>query len=82
MKSSTNKSLNDRLVYNSFKLSNNQLIKSSNRPDIVRKFHFKFIRFLMIPSIDKVAKEYQIHRKYVEIKFRIINSFQKVLFPT
>lgn len=47
---------------------------------IVKKFRFRFARFMTIKSITRISKEYQIHSKYLRIKFKILHFFQNIIY--
>lgn len=60
--------------------------KTSKQPDrltseILKKFNFRFLAFLMYGSTDKVARDYQVRRKYLDVMFKITNFFQSCFYP-
>ena len=54
--------------------------------EIVKTFNFRFLAFLMYGQTDKVccsrvAADYAVRRKYLDVMFRITNLFQSFFYP-
>lgn len=54
-----------------------------NRPpnEILKKFNFRFLAFLMYGSAEKAAHDYQVRRKYLDAMFKVTNSSQSCFYP-
>lgn len=51
-------------------------------PDkILKKFNFRFLAFTMYGRTDKVAADYAVRRKYLNVMFKITNFFQSCFYP-
>lgn len=55
--------------------------KSKYKSEILKKFHFECIKFLMMNSVDNVSKHYQVPKKYLKIMFKISNYLTGFFYP-
>lgn len=52
-----------------------------NGSSFARRFNFRFLRFLMMGSIRRVSKQYEIELKYVKFAFNLLNVGQSNFYP-